>query len=96
MTKKFHYKQLLSRDEMIVTLKEKVCRVVFKKVNGEERDMICTLQADKINYESKGTETQPNKEVIRVWDVNKEAFRSFKVDNVTYFAKEEKYQQIYS
>ena len=32
MTKK------LSRDEMIVALKESVCRVVFTKVNGEERD----------------------------------------------------------
>lgn len=96
MTKKFHYKQLLSRDDMITTLKNNVCRVVFTKVNGDERDMICTLQADKINYESKGTETQPSKDVIRVWDIKKEAFRSFKVDNVTYFDKEEKYQQIYS
>lgn len=87
---------LFHRDEMLRDLRESNCNVKFTKVNGEERDMICTLQADKINYESKGTETQPNKEVIRVWDVNKEAFRSFKVDNVTYFAKEEKYQQIYS
>ena len=48
------------RDEMIRDLRESDCNVIFTKVNGEERDMICTLNPDKINYELKGKETQPN------------------------------------
>tara|TARA_A100001515_G_scaffold43271_1_gene34140 strand:- start:42680 stop:42940 length:261 start_codon:yes stop_codon:yes gene_type:complete len=75
------------RDEMIRDLRESDCNVIFTKVNGEERDMICTLNPDKINYELKGKETQPNDKVIRAWDINKEAFRSFRVENVKYFCK---------
>mgnify|MGYP000403093648 CR=1 FL=1 len=34
----------MTRDEMINELREKTCRVIFKKVNGEERDMQCTIR----------------------------------------------------
>ena len=78
---------LFHRDEMLRDLRESNCNVKFTKVNGEERDMICTLNPDKIDYELKGKETQPNNKVIRAWDVNKQAFRSFRVENVKYFCK---------
>ena len=35
-----------SREYMIGELQQRVCRVIFKKVNGEERDMMCTLIED--------------------------------------------------
>ena len=75
------------REAILRDLREGNCNVIFTKVNGEERDMICTLNPDKINYELKGKETQPNDKVIRAWDVNKEAFRSFRLENVKYFCK---------
>ena len=78
---------LFHRDEMLRDLRESNCNVKFTKVNGEERDMICTLNPDMIDYELKGKETQPNDKVIRAWDVNKQAFRSFRVENVKYFCK---------
>ena len=78
---------LFHRDEMLRDLRESNCNVKFTKVNGEERDMICTLNPDKIDYELKGKETQPNDKVIRAWDINKQAFRSFRVENVKYFCK---------
>ena len=33
----------MTRNEMIEQLQVQKCRVVFKKINGEERDMVCTL-----------------------------------------------------
>ena len=72
------------RDEMIAELQKRVCRVIFKKVNGEERDMQCTLIEDVLPP-LKGTERQPNNEVIRAFDTLKGEFRSFRVENVISF-----------
>lgn len=72
------------RDEMIAELQKRVCRVIFKKVNGEERDMQCTLIEDVLPP-LKGNERQPNSEVIRAWDTLKGEFRSFRVENVISF-----------
>ena len=79
---------MMNRQEMIEALHSRECRVIFTKVNGEERDMICTLQ-ESILPEAKKDEplTQKkvravNEETVVAWDVNKAAFRSFRVDNV--------------
>lgn len=83
------------RDEMLVFLRSGVCRVVFTKVNGEERDMRCTLVRDMIpsdqtpktaDDESVGTVAPTD--VIRVFDLNANGWRSFKVANVTNFTTE--------
>ena len=75
--------------EMLTTGK---CRVIFTKLNGEERDMICTLREDLIPQATKDPITQKkvrevNKEVIPVWDVKAEGWRSFRVDNVVSFSE---------
>ena len=78
----------MTRQEMIAKLKESECRVIFKKVNGEERDMKCTLMESKLpELKSKPDDKkrQPNESVIRAFDINKQEFRSFKVDNVISF-----------
>jgi len=74
----------LTREYMIGELQQRVCRVIFKKVNGEERDMQCTL-IEKVLPPMKGTERQKNKDVIRAYDTNKCEFRSFRVENVISF-----------
>jgi hypothetical protein len=38
----------MDRSEMIEELLKRECRVIFRKVNGESRDMICTLNPDVI------------------------------------------------
>jgi len=81
-----------NRDEMIEQLRQRNCRVIFKKVNGEERDMVCTLQESVLPQATKDDPItqkkvrEVNPEVLAVWDVNKEAFRSFRVENVISFS----------
>lgn len=78
----------LTREYMIAELQKRVCRVIFKKVNGEERDMMCTLIEDALpplQSAPKDTKRQPNENVIRAFDTNKCEFRSFRVDNVISF-----------
>ena len=79
----------LTREYMISELKKRACRVIFTKVNGEERDMTCTLIEDALpllkSKVSEDTQRQPNQEVIRAFDTLKGEFRSFRVDNVISF-----------
>ncbi len=76
------------RDELINILKDNVCVVSFKKKDGTNRNMKCTL---KENIVPKATKEDPlsqkkiralNEEVVPVWDVEKEGWRSFRVDSV--------------
>lgn len=78
----------LTREYMIAELQKRVCRVIFKKIDGEERDMQCTLIEDALPpLQSKPTDTkrQPNEAVIRAYDTQKCEFRSFRVENVISF-----------
>ena len=80
--------QQMTRDEMLNKLRQSECRVIFKKVNGEERDMQCTLMEAKLpELKSKPDDKkrQPNESVIRAFDINKQEFRSFRVENVISF-----------
>lgn len=82
----------MSREEMIAELQKRTCRVIFKKVNGEERDMQCTLMAESLPPAKKDDPlTQKkvravNENTIVAWDINKDAFRSFRVENVISFS----------
>ena len=78
------------REELINNLKENICVVSFKKKDGTNRNMKCTL---KENVVPKATKEDPlsqkkiralNEEVIPVWDVEKEGWRSFRVDSVSF------------
>ena len=73
----------MNRDDMIETLEQYKTKVTFKKINGEIRDMICTLNE---NYLPK-TETSnvENPEIVTVWDLEKSAWRRFRVDSVINF-----------
>ena len=78
------------REELINKLKENICVVSFKKKDGTNRNMKCTL---KENVIPKATKEDPlsqkkiralNEEVLPVWDVEKEGWRSFRVDSVSF------------
>jgi len=80
----------MNRTKMLEELRSRTCRVIFKKVDGDERDMQCTLQENILpeKYQVRSddkTKGQPNEAIIRAWDINKEAFRSFRVENVVSF-----------
>jgi len=66
------------------------CRVIFTKLNGEERNMVCTLREDIIPSATKDPITQKkvrdlNEEVLAVWDTKAEGWRSFRTANVISF-----------
>ena len=82
----------MDRSEMIEELLKRECRVIFRKVSGESRDMICTLNPDVIPA---ATNTDPlsqtkvrelNEEVLAVWDIKAAGWRSFRVENVVSFS----------
>ena len=75
-----------SREYMIGELKQRVCRVIFKKVNGEERDMQCTLIEDVLPLRTSEPKARAvNEETIVAFDTMKGAYRSFRVENVISF-----------
>ena len=78
---------IFDRQDMIEQLQLRTCRVIFTKKNGEERDMMCTLKLEDIpeDKQPKGGKEYSNS-VIRAFDVNKQEFRSFVVENVISFS----------
>lgn len=77
----------MTREDMIIQLRERICRVIFNKINGEQRDMECTLMETNIPEDKRPkTNSEYNDSVIRAFDVNKQEFRSFKVENVISFS----------
>ena len=76
---------------MVDQLRKGICTVKFTKVNGEERLMSCTLSNQFIpenlqpSKDSDDTGVQRTLDVIRVFDVNADGWRSFRVENVLAF-----------
>jgi hypothetical protein len=72
----------MDRNILLEALKKHECTVTFTKVNGETRVMPCTLKEEVIpKQEPKGTK-KPNESVVSVWCLDKQEWRSFRVDNV--------------
>lgn len=81
----------LTIDEMRGCLRNATYRVVFTKANGEEREMKCTTKADLIPKQldeststTKRTHT-PGPEQFIVWDLEKNAWRSFNLGSIKVF-----------
>lgn len=78
-----------SRDEMIAELQKRECEVLFRKINGDERRMTCTLQESVLPATTPNPEKKPrpvNEANIVAWDVKANGFRSFRVENVVSFS----------
>lgn len=76
------------RDVLLKDLKGNVAEVFFTKVNGEKRAMKCTLMpellpenADVNHLEEQHSKTE-NLSTIACWDLEKHAWRSFRIDSV--------------
>ena len=80
-----------SRKYLLELLHEQELTVEFTKKDGSTRKMKCTLMADKLPERVivEGAEEKPKKapnlEIIKVWDLEKKAWRSFRVETVTGF-----------
>lgn len=78
----------MTRQELIEQLKTGIFDVTFTKLDGTERVMSCTLKASDLPAAKKDDPlTQKkvreiNESVLVVYCTDKQAFRSFRVDNV--------------
>ena len=66
-------------------LSKNVVNILFKKIDGTERAMKCTLDPKILPTQETKSSTKKKTEhenVIPVWDLNEKAFRSFRVDSL--------------
>lgn len=77
------------RSWMVEKLREGVVVVTFTKANGEKRVMTCTLNEAEIPEDQipsgESSSTNFSDETVRVFDTEKNGWRSFRVDSVTQF-----------
>ena len=82
-------KGIPTRDELMETLRKEVIVVTFKKLNGDERTMPCTLipqflpPAKKDDAITQKKVREISDKVCAVWAVESKGFRSFRYDRVT-------------
>ena len=72
------------RTDLTNLLKENVCKVLFDKVDGTQREMICTLKPDLLpeGVEVKESKKKENLEVLAVYDLENNGWRSFRLDKL--------------
>jgi hypothetical protein len=75
---------ILTRNEIIETLQTHKCIIKFTKINGEVREMPCTLREDIVpKYDHKTERSKkPNDQVLSVWCLDKNEWRSFRVNSL--------------
>ena len=82
-------KGIPTREELMETLKSQVAVVTFKKLNGDERVMPCTLKSAFLPPAKKDDAITQKKvreisdKVCAVWAIEAKGFRSFRYDRVT-------------
>lgn len=71
-------------DQLKLALTESTVRVEFTKIDGSHRSMLCTKNSVSIPVSAipTGTGKKPNDTVISVYDLEKSAWRSIKLDNI--------------
>lgn len=76
---------MVTKDELKKLLKGTVVTVNFKKKDNSQRKMVCTLNEEYLpdidEKEIKRTKSE-NNEAIAVWDLEKQAWRSFRIDSI--------------
>ena len=77
-------------DEVIEMLDRNICRVVFYKVDGTLREMVGTRMADKIpqKFNSSKDNWRETGELVRLYDIEKEGWRSFVMTNLVLITEE--------
>lgn len=58
-------------------------QVTFIKKDGTERIMNCTTKSELVEAYEKKTDKLPNEDTCFVYDLDKQAWRSFRYDSIT-------------
>jgi hypothetical protein len=75
----------MNKFELKETLENGVVTVVFEKVDGTLREMKCTLLTEylpKTDSPTLLTERKEPDNVLSVWDIENNGWRSFRIDNI--------------
>jgi hypothetical protein len=77
----------MTKEEIVASLQAGICEVIFTKVNGEIRQMPCTLKSELLPvvdsnklHEEKTRKQNPDN--LSVWCTDKNEWRSFRIANV--------------
>ncbi len=69
-------------------LQKGIVSVTFVKKDSSERRMECTLKPELLPQEEIKEQTrEPNPNVLKVWDLEKNAWRSFRYDSILGFSE---------
>lgn len=77
---------MITKENLKNLLKQNVVSISFKKVDGTDRKMLCSLKEDilpAITSKEPSKKKPENENVLPVWDIEKNAFRSFRIDSLT-------------
>ena len=74
----------LSKTNIMNMLQTGIINVKFTKTDGSERIMKCTLMSEIVKPHDKKTdrEKKVNENIISVWDIDSEGWRSFRYDSI--------------
>lgn len=78
---------MLSKAELKENLSKSVAKVVFNKSDGSTRIMNCTLISEflpqkMLEENARHVPRRENDEVLAVWDLDNEGWRSFNVNSI--------------
>lgn len=84
LAKEYEKRPIAFRKALRAALQSDLCEVRFVKADGTKRNMRCTLLPTFLpeQTEASNVNRTMNKEVLQVWDIEKEAWRSFRLDSV--------------
>lgn len=74
-----------TKQELKEVFSKNIVNLTFKKIDGTERTMKCTLDPMFIPGRDKPTSSKKkieNENVLPVWNIDEQGFRSFRVDSL--------------
>lgn len=81
----------LMRSELDLALHKGAIQLTFTKKDGSERVMKCTLKDELVQIKPSKDESKNkrkvNEDVMPVWDLDKESWRSFRIDSIKNFER---------
>jgi hypothetical protein len=76
---------MINKRSLETLLKQNVMEIQFKKTNGEDRTMTCSLKQEYLpepKNKTKESKKKNNENVLSVWDIEKNGFRSFRLNSI--------------
>lgn len=75
---------MIDKDYLKELLTERLVTVEFTKKDGTVREMLCTLNKDRIpnEFAPKGTTKTRSEEALSVFDIEANGWRSFRYDSI--------------